>query len=284
MASRNPVFGRIEQEQRQGQFATFRTDPPRSGPPGPTAAGDLENMYAAPSATTADTGRLTYDDVIMKTGIQFALLLATAAITWNYVGSLPEGNLSKGAAVWLVSMFAAFAVGLVIAFKRTISVPLILTYAVLEGAFVGAASKFFDIYYGQDIVGQAVIGTLATFAGMLVAYKVGLIKVNDKFRRIMGFALMGYFFVGIVSLIAAFAGVGGGFGFYGAGGLGILLCIVGVGLAAVTLALDFDSIDRMVAAGAPAKTAWLLGYGLVVTLVWLYIELLRLLAILRGDN
>jgi uncharacterized YccA/Bax inhibitor family protein len=284
MASRNPVFGRIEQEQRQGQFATFRTDRAPSAPPGPTSSGDLENMYAAPSATTADTRRLTYDDVIMKTGIQFLLLLATAAVTWNYVGSLPAGELSKGAAVWLVSMFAALAVGLVIAFKKTISVPLILTYAVLEGAFVGAASKFFDIYYGGGIVGQAVIGTLATFAGMLIAYKVGLIKVNDKFRRIMGFALMGYFCVALVSLVAAFAGVGGGFGFYGAGPLGVLLCAVGVGLAAVTLALDFDSIDRMVAAGAPAKTAWLLGYGLVVTLVWLYIELLRLLAILRGDN
>jgi len=114
--------------------------------------------------------------------------------------------------------------------------------------------------------------------------QVGLIKVNDKFRRIMGFALMGYFALAVVSLISAFFGVGGGFGLYGAGPLGILLCLAGVGLAAVTLALDFDSIDRMVTAGAPAKTAWLLGHGLIVTLVWLYIEILRLLAILRGDN
>jgi uncharacterized YccA/Bax inhibitor family protein len=284
MASRNPVFGRIEQEQRQGQFATFRTDPPRSAPPGDLSAGDLENMYAAPPATTADTGRLTYDDVIMKTGIQFVFLLAAAAVTWNYVGSLDKDHLSRGLGIWLFSMFAAFAVGLVIAFKKTISVPLILTYAVLEGAFVGAASKFFDLQYGEHIVSQAVIGTLAAFVGMLVAYKVGLIKVNDKFRRIMGFALMGYFALALVSLVAALFGAGGGFGLYGMGPLGILLCVAGVGLAAITLALDFDSIDRMVAAGAPAKTAWLLGYGLVVTLVWLYIELLRLLAILRGDN
>jgi uncharacterized YccA/Bax inhibitor family protein len=284
MASRNPVFGRIEQEQRRGQFATFRTEQPRSAPPGDLSAGDLERMYSAPPATTAETGRLTYDDVIMKTGIQFVFLLAAAAVTWNYVGSLDQSNLSRGLGVWLVSMFAAMAVGFVIAFKKTISVPLILTYAVLEGAFVGAASKFFDLQYGSGIVGQAVIGTLAAFAGMLIAYKVGLIKVNDKFRRIMGFALMGYFCVAMVSLVAALFGVGGGFGLYGAGPLGLLLCVAGVGLAAVTLALDFDSIDRMVAAGAPAKTAWLLGYGLVVTLVWLYIELLRLLAILRGDN
>jgi uncharacterized YccA/Bax inhibitor family protein len=283
MASRNPVFGRIEQEQRQGRFATFRTEQPPVAPPGQLSANDLEHMYAAPPATTADTGRVTYDDVIMKTGIQFVLLLAAAAVSWKYVSGLDFADRNQGIAIWLVSMFAALGVGFVIALKKTISVPLILGYAVLEGVFVGAASQYFETSY-PGIVGQAVIGTLSAFAGMLVAYKVGLIKVNNKFRRIMGFALMGYFALAVVSLISAFFGVGGGFGLYGAGPLGILLCLAGVGLAAVTLALDFDSIDRMVTAGAPAKTAWLLGHGLIVTLVWLYIEILRLLAILRGDN
>ncbi|MDP9220982.1 MAG: Bax inhibitor-1/YccA family protein [Actinomycetota bacterium] len=284
MASRNPVFGRIEQEQRQGQFATFRTEQPPMAPPGTLGSNELEQMYAAPPATTADTNRLTYDDVIMKTAVQFIVLLAAAAVSWNYVANLPVGDESRGIAIWLVSMFAALGVGLVIAFKKTISVPLILGYAGLEGVFVGAVSKYFDLVYADGIVGQAVIGTLGAFAGMLIAYKVGLIKVNDKFRRIMGFALMGYLAVAVVSFISSFFGVGGGFGFYGVGPLGILLCVAGVGLAAITLALDFDSIDRMVTAGAPAKTAWLLGHGLLVTLVWLYIEILRLLAILRGDN
>jgi uncharacterized YccA/Bax inhibitor family protein len=283
MASRNPVFGRIEQEQRQGQFATFRTEQPPTAPPGTLSSSELEQMYAAPPATTADTNRVTYDDVIMKTAAQFVVLLAAATVTWRYVGGLDIADRGQGIAIWLFSMFAALGVGLVIAFKKTISVPLILGYAVLEGAFVGAASQYFETVY-PHIVGQAVIGTLSAFAGMLIAYKVGLIRVNDKFRRIMGFAIMGYACVAVVSLISAFFGVGGGFGLYGAGPLGILLCLAGVGLAAVTLALDFDSIDRMVAAGAPAKTAWLLGHGLLVTLVWLYIEILRLLAILRGDN
>jgi uncharacterized YccA/Bax inhibitor family protein len=237
-------------------------------------------MYAAPSATSVDTGRVTYDDVIMKTGIQFAVLLSFAAVAWWYTAS--RATIGQITAIWFVSMFAALALSFVISAKRTINVPLILTYAAVEGVFVGAASQYFNQYY-QGVVGEAVLGTLAAFAGMLVAYKVGLIKVNDKFRRIMGFALIGYFFVAMASLVGAFFGVGGGFGFYGAGALGILLCIAGVGLAAVTLALDFDSIDRMVAAGAPAKTAWLLGFGLLVTLVWLYIELLRLLSILRQN-
>jgi uncharacterized YccA/Bax inhibitor family protein len=283
MAFQNPVMSRIEQEQKQGRFATFRTGPAPTASVQTPTAGDLEQMYGAPPATTADTGRLTYDDVIMKTAAQFVVLLAAAAVSWKYVSGLPSEHVGRGIAVWMVSMLAAFGVAMAIGFMRKISVPLILGYAVLEGVFVGAASQYFETVY-PGVVPQAVVGTLGAFAGMLLAYKVGLIKVNDKFRRIFMFALVGYFFVGIASFVAALFGVGGGFGFYGAGPLGVLLCAVGVVFAAVSLALNFDAIDRMVASGAPAKTAWLLGHGLLVTLVWLYIELLRLLAILRGDN
>lgn len=280
----NPVFSRIEKDSRG--YATFRDQ--GRGPastqgyatPSPV---QLEKMYAAPSATTADTGRVTVDDVVVKTGIQFVLLLASAAAAWQ----LTSGDVGRAMSVWLISMFAGLGIGLVIAFKRTVSVPLIVTYAVVEGIFVGTISQVFDNMLGaqyQGVVSQAVLGTLAVFGGMLAAYKTGLIKVNDKFRRMMMFALVGYALVAVASLVGAFMGVGGGWGFYGVGGLGLLLCVAGVGLAAVTLALNFDSIDRAVAAGMPQKYSWLLGHGLIVTLVWLYIELLRLLAILRGDN
>ncbi|HET8615420.1 MAG TPA: Bax inhibitor-1/YccA family protein [Actinomycetales bacterium] len=280
----NPVFSRIEKDSRG--YATFherqRQEPQGQayGTPSPV---QLEKMYAAPSATSVDTGRVTVDDVIVKTGIQFVLLLASAAVAWQ----VTSGDLGRAMGVWLVSMFAGLALGLVIAFKRSVSVPLIVAYAVIEGVFVGTISQVFDNMMGPQyhgVVGQAVIGTLAVFGGMLLAYKTGLIKVNDKFRRIMMFALIGYAIVALASLVGAFMGVGGGWGFYGVGGLGLLLCVFGVGLAAVTLALDFNNIDRAVAAGMPQKYSWLLGHGLIVTLVWLYIELLRLLAILRGDN
>jgi uncharacterized YccA/Bax inhibitor family protein len=243
----------------------------------------LEKMYAAPSATSVDTGRVTVDDVVVKTGIQFVLLLASAAVAWQAT----SGDVGRAMSVWLISMFAGLGLGLVIAFKRNVSVPLIIAYAVVEGVFVGTISQVFDNMLGAQydgVVAQAVIGTLAVFGGMLAAYKTGLIKVNDKFRRMMMFALVGYALVAVASLIGAFMGVGGGWGFYGVGGLGLLLCIAGVGLASVMLALDFDNIDRAVAAGLPQKYSWLLGHGLLVTLVWLYIEILRLLAILRGDN
>ena len=278
----NPVFSRIEKDSKG--YATFRDQrqpqAPTYGTPSPV---QLEKMYRAPSATTADTGRVTVDDVVVKTGIQFALLLVSAAVAWQAT----SGDVGRAMSVWLISMFAGLGLGLVIAFKRSVSVPLIIAYAVIEGVFVGTISQVFDNMLGAQyhgVVAQAVIGTLAVFGGMLAAYKTGLIKVNDKFRRMMMFALVGYALVALASLVGAFMGVGGGWGFYGVGGLGLLLCVFGVGLAAVTLALDFDNIDRAVAAGMPQKYSWLLAHGLIVTLVWLYIEILRLLAILRGDN
>lgn len=283
----NPVFSRIEKDSRG--YATFNEGRAAAGGPAQTYAptpspAQLDDMYRAPSATSVDTGRVTVDDVVIKTGIQFVLLLAAAAVAWKYTANAPVGQIMG---IWLVSMIAGFVIAMVIAFKKAVSVPLIVTYAVVEGVFVGTISQVFENQLGSQyhgIVGQAVIGTLAAFGGMLLAYKTGIIKVNDKFRRMMMFALIGYGLVAVASLIGAFMGVGGGWGFYGAGGLGLLLCVFGVGLAAVTLALDFDNIDRAVAAGMPKNYAWLLGHGLIVTLVWLYIEILRLLAILRGND
>lgn len=277
----NPVFSRVEKDSRG--YATFHDRAPQGQTYATPSPVQLEKMYAAPSATSVDTGRVTVDDVVVKTAIQFVLLLASAAVAWQ----VTSGDVNRAMSVWLISMFAGLGIGLVIAFKRSISVPLIVAYAVVEGVFVGTISQVFDNMLGEQyhgVVAQAVIGTLAVFGGMLAAYKTGLIKVNDKLRRMMMFALVGYALVAVASLVGAFMGVGGGWGFYGVGGLGLLLCVAGVGLAAVTLALNFDSIDRAVAAGMPQKYSWLLGHGLIVTLVWLYIELLRLLAILRGDN
>jgi len=116
---------------------------------------------------------------------------------------------------------------------------------------------------------------------MFLAYRTGLIKVNDKFRRVFGMALIGYMFFAVANFVAAIAGVGQGWGFGGSGPFGIIVSVIGVGLAAVSLAADFDSIDRAVAAELPEKYSWLLAHGLIVSLVWLYLELLRLLARMR---
>jgi len=147
--------------------------------------------------------------------------------------------------------------------------------------FVGAVSQFFELRYG-GIVGQAVLATLATFAGMFAAYKFGLIKVNDKFRRIVTMMIFGYAIFAVVNFIYAMV-TSTPFGIGGTGMVGVLISLFAVGLASVSLALDFDSIDRAIATGAPQKYSWLLAHGLIVTLVWLYIEFLRLLGRLRGD-
>ena len=280
MAS-NPVFDRIEKDARTG-YAGFGNAPAQSTPyPGPYQSGPvtdrhLQDMYDRPSAGPVQTGRVTMDDVIMKTLSLFAIVVGVGAFGWITA----DRNPALGQMFWIGGMIGTLIVGLIIAFKKTVSVPLILAYAVLEGLFVGAVSNVFNDVYGQGLVSTAVVATLATFAGMFLAYKSGLIKVTNKFRRIMTLAIFGYATFAVVNFIFAMIS-DTPFGFGGTGAIGIGISLFAVGLASLSLALDFDSIDRAIATGAPRQYSWLLAHGLIVTLVWLYIEFLRLLARLR---
>ena len=135
------------------------------------------------------------------------------------------------------------------------------------------------------IVSQAIIGTLGAFVGILFAYKTKRIRVTEKFNRMMGAALIGYLVIGLASFIGSLFGMNQGFGFYKPGSsLALLLCIAGVGLATFFLVIDFDQIEKMIAAGAPQEEAWRAGFGLMVTVVWIYLEVLRLLSYLRNDR
>ena len=264
MQSRNPVLTRSEAFS-QGGYATFHE----------TATADrLEEQYAAPSATGAQTGRMTLDGVVMKTGALFAVLLLTAAIGWT-VDSF---------AVVLVGMIGGLVLGLIVSFKQSTNPALILGYAAFEGLFVGGISHFYDSYSasqgGGNIVAQAVLGTLAAFAAMLVVYKTGLVRATNRFKKFMMIALIGYLVVGLANLVAALFGVGGGWGFAGTG-LGVLICVAGVALASLFLILDFDFIDQGVRNGIPERYGWLAAFSLMVTLIWIYLEILRLLAILN---
>ncbi|MCI1263039.1 MAG: Bax inhibitor-1/YccA family protein [Tetrasphaera jenkinsii] len=280
MAS-NPVFDRIEKDARTG-YAGFGNAPAQSTPyPGPYQSGPvtdrhLQDMYDRPSAGPVQTGRVTMDDVIMKTLSLFAIVVGVGAFGWITA----DRNPALGQMFWIGGMIGTLIVGLIIAFKKTVSVPLILAYAVLEGLFVGAVSNVFNDVYGQGLVSTAVVATLATFAGMFLAYKSGLIKVTNKFRRIMTLAIFGYAIFAVVNFIFAMIS-DTPFGFGGTGAIGVGISLFAVGLASLSLALDFDSIDRAIATGAPRQYSWLLAHGLIVTLVWLYIEFLRLLARLR---
>ena len=179
---------------------------------------------------------------------------------------------------------------MVVSVKRTTNPPLIMAYAALEGVFLGGISWYYQGYAtaasGQptSIVLQAVIGTFAAFAVMLLLYKSGRLRATPRFTKMMTIALLSYLGIAVVSMISALFHVGGGWGFYGVGGLGLLLCAAGVALAAFTLVLDFDMIEKGIAAGLPERESWRASFGLMVSLVWLYLELLRLLAILQGRN
>ncbi|MGV8968568.1 MAG: Bax inhibitor-1/YccA family membrane protein [Cellulomonas sp.] len=281
MAS-NPVFNRIDKQIKQGGYAGFDRQPAGTRMTGGAGVQDnvtpeqLQDMYNQGSAGPVQTGRLTLDDVVMKTLGLFALLVAVATVSWFAVAGNPDLSLP----LMLGGMFGGLAVGLVIAFKKTISVPLIVLYSVLEGVLVGAISSVFEQRW-PGLVTTAVIATMSTFAGMFLAWRFGIIKVTDKSRRIFGMAIMGYLLFSLANVVASFMGVGDGWGFGGSGLVGIGISVLGVGLASYSLAIDFDSVDRAVAAQVPEKYSWLLAHGLIVTLVWLYLEILRLLARLR---
>src|SRR5665647_953660 len=284
MAS-NPVFTRIDKQITQGDYAGFDRQASASRMGGGAGVQDnltpqqLQDMYSQGSAGPVQMGRLTLDDVVMKTLGLFVIVVTVAAVSWIAVVGQPGLSMP----MMLGGMFGSLALGLVIAFKKTISVPLIVLYAVLEGVFVGVISSFFDrMFPGTGIVTTAVIATMSTFAGMFLGWKFGLIRVTDKSRRIFGMAIMGYLLFSLVNVAAAFMGVGDSWGFGGKNSmLGIGISVLGVGLASYSLAINFDSVDRAVAAQLPEKYSWLMAHGLIVTLVWLYLEILRLLARLR---
>jgi uncharacterized YccA/Bax inhibitor family protein len=278
----NPVFDRIDKQVRQGGYAGFDDrsgSARRSGGAGVQDsfnAGQLQDLYNQPSAGPVQTGRLTLDDVVMKTLGLFSIVVLVGAASWFTVA----GNPRLSVPMMLGGMIGGLAVGLVIAFKKTISVPLIVLYSVLEGVLVGAISSVFEGRY-HGIVSTAVIATLCTFAGMFLGWKLNIIRVTDRSRRIFGMAVLGYLLFSLVNVVASFMGVGDGFGIGGTSIVGIGISVLGVGLASYSLAIDFDSVDRAVAAQMPEKYSWLLAHGLIVTLVWLYLEILRLLARLR---
>jgi uncharacterized YccA/Bax inhibitor family protein len=234
----------------------------------------LEQSYNAPAASSIRTGRMTIEDVVAKTGFLFAILVVVGALAWS-------ANLGQGAL--LIGFLGAFGIAMAISFSKSIKPGLVVAYAGLEGLALGTLSHFYESLY-PGIVSQAVIGTIAAFAGVLFMYRSGRVRATPQFTRAVMGAAIGYFILGFVSIIASFFGVGKGYGFYGVSGLGLLLAVAGVALASFFLVLDFDQIEKGVAAGVPEKESWRASFGLMVTIVWIYLEVLRLLSILRNNR
>ncbi|GAA4657014.1 Bax inhibitor-1/YccA family protein [Arthrobacter cryoconiti] len=242
------------------------------------SAEQLQQMYSKPSATAQQTGRMSYDDVIMKTVGTLAMVLAGAALGWIFP------------ILMLPGMIVGLVLGLVNSFKKQPSPALILCYAAFEGMFLGGISQFLEQAY-PGIVVQAVLGTLSVFAVTLVLFRNAKVRATPKMTRFFIIALAGYALFSLINLgLMVFGGTSSPWGINSMHipgtniPFGLILGVFAIGLAAFSLIVDFTSIEKGVQNGLPAKYSWTAAFGLTVTLVWLYVEILRLLAILRGND
>jgi uncharacterized YccA/Bax inhibitor family protein len=285
MAGGNPVFDRLNKQIEKDRYAGFGS--PQRGAQAATSgaasydtmsAQKLDEMYARPSAGPVDTGRVTIDDVIMKSLTLFVVLIATAAGAWFAVANNP----ALASPLWMGGIIVGLILGFAIAFMKNPPVPLFFVYAAVQGGFLGAFSFVINsIQKYEGVIVLAVLATLSTFIAMYVGYATGIIKVTSRSRRIFFLMAAGYAIFALVQFVLVSFGVLQGWGVGGSTGLGIGLSLLGTGLAAYSLAIDFDSIDNAVRMEAPRKYAWLLAHGLIVSIIWLYIEFVRLFARLR---
>ena len=278
----NPVFRSLPKQ--RGGYAQFG-----SGVAGAaTQYGHQADPYAPYTDQRAGVSRpLTIDDVVTKTGITLAVLSAVAVFSYFMV----EGNQAWAGPFTFIGAFGGLAMVLVATFLRKQDNPaIVLTYAALEGLFLGAISFLLANFSVSStsagaMIGQAILGTLGVFVGMLVVYKTGAIRVTPKFTRMMVAGMFGVLALMLGNLVLGMFGVGHGegLGLRSGGPLAIIFSLVCIGLAAFSFLIDFDAADQMIRAGAPEKAAWGIALGLTVTLVWLYIEILRLLSYLQND-
>ncbi|SER71932.1 Uncharacterized membrane protein, YccA/Bax inhibitor family [Propionibacterium cyclohexanicum] len=232
--------------------------------------------YGAP-VSQAPTGRMTMNDVVAKTGTLFVILVAVAALTWL---ATPVALLYP---VAIVSSITALVAAVVVTMRHSTSVPAIMFYTVAEGVLIGAWSAVMEFLY-PGIVSQAVLGTFAAAAVVLASYRYLGVRVSGRVRKILVFSIIAFAVVAALNLV--FLLFGANLGFFnvgpGAGVLSWLFAGLGVVLAVGSLLLDFEECERGVAMGAPAKESWRAAFGLMVTMVWLYTNLLRLLSFLRN--
>jgi uncharacterized YccA/Bax inhibitor family protein len=289
MRSSNPVFARSEGfNGPTTRSASGMSYPGYDAPPAPQYS-QGGGGYDTPQHTTqapVGTDRMTIDSVVQKTGITLGTTVVFAFLTWVMTGPISADAIPLLGSLAMFGALAGFALAMVNSFKKVVSPALVLAYAAVEGVFVGAFSKVIGLQFaGPEAAGlvmNAVLGTFAAVAGTLAAYKFFNIQVSDKFRKWVVAALFGFVAVMLINLVMSFFGVD--FGLRGFGAMGLVVSLIGLGLGVLMLILDFDFVERGVAAGLPERESWRAAFGLAVTIIWIYIEMLRILAILRGSD
>jgi len=278
--SSNPVFRSLPKT--QGGYAQFGT-----GATGYGAQAVHADPYAAQPYTDQQSSvarPLTIDDVVTKTGITLAVLTLSAVVSYFLVSQ----NLALATPLLIVGLIGGLGLMLFAIFGRKQDNPaIVLGYAVFEGLVVGAFSFVVANLMVQGIsagalISQAVVGTLGVFFGMLVVYKTGAIRVTPKLTRWIAAAGIGAVVLMIVNLVVGMFTDGAG-PLRDGGPIAIVFSLLMIGLAAFFFLTDFDAADQMIRAGVPSKAAWGIALGLTVTLVWLYLEILRLLSYFNSD-
>jgi len=282
MQSNNPVFRRSEEFQRGG--ANTYASQPSYGNPSTWSTGTPGGPGQGYVPERTSSGPMTIDSVVQKTAITIGVVIVAAMATWILTPDVTEGegtaNLGPLFAAVTIGSLGAFALSMVNSFKRNISPALVLAFAALEGVALGAISKVFDLAYPGVVTG-AVIGTFGAFAGTLAAYKVFNIKVGDKFRKGVVAAVFGMVGISILALVLSLFNVD--LGIYSNGALGFVFTIAGLVLGIFMLILDFDFVEQGIANRIPEVESWRAAFAMTVSLVWIYTNLLRLLAMFQ-DN
>jgi uncharacterized YccA/Bax inhibitor family protein len=258
----NPVIRRFGAAARENGAAT------------PSAV-DLQKMYDQPAYTGPRpvTRFMTLDDVVQRTGAMLLVILAAGAVTWATVPT------TAFAPVLIVGLMGGLGLGLYISFTMKANAALCILYSVCEGVLLGAISKAFEQRY-HGIVVQALTGTVMVAVGMLIVYRTGAIRVTPRFTRIVVGATIGVFGLMVVNLIA-YLFTPDGLGLRSGGPLAVIFSLICIVVAAMNLVYDFDMVEQGIRHGADEKFAWYASFGITVTLVWLYIEILRLLGYMR---
>jgi uncharacterized YccA/Bax inhibitor family protein len=272
MATSNPAFNNSPAFSERASTAAKLTRSTTPSTEGMTAQ-QLTDLYSQPSATPAQTDRMSYEDTMVKIVVSFAILLVGAAVGW-FVPVLA-----------IPALIVGFVLALVNIFKKKPSPTLVLSYAAVEGVFVGAVTMFFETLY-PNIAVQAVIGTLVVVGVTLALFASGKVRASKRATKVFLIAMVGYGVFSLVNLVLMATGVTtDAFGLRSAPifgvPLGVILGVLVIIMAAYSLVLDFDSIKTGVQRGAPRVYGWTAAFGIMVTVVWLYLEILRLLAILR---
>ncbi|WP_433531520.1 Bax inhibitor-1/YccA family protein [Micromonospora sp. CA-263727] len=277
MKTSNPVLARLGQAAERERAAGYAPTGPY-GQPGypqqyPPQAG-YPGAPGYPSAPPAVTP-MSIDDVVVKTVTLLAILGATAAAAWVLV---PDALLG---AAWIGAAVVGLVLGLIISFSRMANPALVVAYAVVEGVLVGAISKFFETRY-PGIVIQAVVATFGVFFVMTMLYKSRVIRATPRFTKGLVAVMAGLFAVMLINFVLSLFGFNTGLRDGGALAIGFsLVCIV---VASLSFVLSFKEVEDGVRMGLPQRYSWVAAFGILVSLIWLYIEILRLLSYFQGDD